>query len=271
MTDIASTSIIADTAKIGRDVRIGHFCVIGGDVSIGDETVIYNNVTIVGKTTLGSNNTVFPGAVLGTQPQDLKYNGEPTELIIGDSNLIREYAMFNPGTIGGNSKTVIGNHNLFMAYTHIAHDCMIGSHCIFANNASLAGHIEIDDYVTIGGLSGIHQFVRIGKGAMLAGASALGQDIPPFCIAQGNHARLKGLNRYRMRLMLDVSEIECVSNAYKRLFSGKQALREAAEQLLADNTPFSPIVEQMCRFILESKRGIPIINRNARKDDEQEM
>ena len=180
MSEIAATSIVDKSARIGANVRIGHFCVIGADVCIGDNTTIHNNVTIVGHTTLGAGNTVFPGAVLGTQPQDLKYAGEPTELRIGDNNIIREFTTFNPGTANGKSLTQIGSNNLFMAYTHIAHDCNIGSHCVFSNNASLAGHIEIGDYVTIGGLSGIHQFVRIGKGAMLAGASALGQDVPPL-------------------------------------------------------------------------------------------
>ena len=267
MSEIAATSIVDKSARIGANVRSGHFCVIGADVCIGDNTTIHNNVTIVGHTTLGAGNTVFPGAVLGTQPQDLKYAGEPTELRIGDNNIIREFTTFNPGTANGKSLTQIGSNNLFMAYTHIAHDCNIGSHCVFSNNASLAGHLEIGDYVTIGGLSGIHQFVRIGKGAMLAGASALGQDVPPFCIAQGNHATLKGLNRYRMRQLLEREEIDRIAALYKRLFSGKEVVREAAEDCLHNNEPYSELVAQFCEFILQSTRGIPVINR-TRKDDE---
>lgn len=140
---IAPTAIIEEGAKIADNVEIGHFCVIGADVEIGEGTKVHNHVTLAGKTTIGKNNTIFPGAVLGTQPQDLKYAGEQTELIIGDGNLIREFAMFNPGTAGDLGKTIIGNHNLFMAYTHIAHDCVIGDRCILANGATLGGHIHV--------------------------------------------------------------------------------------------------------------------------------
>lgn len=271
MTKIAPTAIIEKGAQIAEDVEIGHFCVIGAEVRIDSGTRLYNNVTLLGRTTLGKNNTIFPGAVLGTQPQDLKYRGEKTELIIGNNNLIREYAMLNPGTDGDKGKTIIGDHNLLMAYVHIAHDCVVGSHCILSNNATLAGHIHLGNYVTIGGLTGIHQFVKVGDGAMIAGASALGQDVPPFCVAEGNRAVLKGLNRYRLKLMFSTEEIDRISTLYKKLFSGKRIVREVAEEELHNNHPFNPNIAYMCQFILESTRGIPIINRNTRNNHEQNM
>ncbi len=265
MKIIAPTAIIEEGAQIGDNVIIGHFCVIGAEVSIGVGTKLYNNVTVLGKTTLGENNNIFPGAVLGTQPQDLKYKGEKSELIIGNNNTIREYAMLNPGTAGDKNKTLIGDNNLLMAYTHIAHDCCIGDHCILSNNATLAGHIHLGNYVTIGGLTGIHQFVKVGDGAMIAGASALGQDVPPFCIAEGNRAVLKGLNRYRLRLMFESEEIDRISTLYKKLFSGQRIIKEVAEEELHNNKPFSPNIAKMCQFILESSRGIPVINRQHKK------
>ncbi|RAX56743.1 acyl-[acyl-carrier-protein]--UDP-N-acetylglucosamine O-acyltransferase [Helicobacter monodelphidis] len=270
MRKIAPTAIIEEGAEIADDVEIGHFCVIGEEVKIGKGTKLYNNVTLAGRTTLGEDNILFPYAVLGTDPQDLKYNGEKSELIIGNHNLIREFTMFSPGTAGDQNQTIIGDHNLFMAYVHIAHDCVIGNHCILANNATLAGHIHLGDYVNVGGLTGIHQFVKVGDGAMVAGASALGQDVPPFCIAEGNRAVLRGLNRHRLRLLFDNDEIDRIANLYKKLFSGKRIVREVAEEELSLNNPFSPNIEKMCKFILESKRGIPVINRNARSSSDEQ-
>ena len=176
---------------------------------------------------------------------------------IGDDNLIREYCMMNPGTEMGGSKTIIGNQNLFMAYVHIAHDCKIGNQCIFANNVTLAGHIVIDDCVNIGGLTGIHQFVKIGEGTMIAGASALGQDIPPFCTAEGNRAIIRGFNKYRMRKLFSHEEIDFITRLYKRLFSGCAPIREIAQDELQKN-PNSIYAIKICNFILQSSRGIPI-------------
>lgn len=254
---IAPTAIIEEGAKIADNVEIGHFCVIGAGVEIGEGTKVHNHVTLAGKTTIGKNNTIFPGAVLGTQPQDLKYAGEQTELIIGDGNLIREFAMFNPGTAGDLGKTIIGNHNLFMAYTHIAHDCVVGDRCILANGATLGGHIHVGNFVNIGGLTPVHQFVHIGDYAMVAGASALSQDIPPFCMAEGNRAIVRGLNRHRLRQIMDRESIDRISSLYKRLFSGSAPLKEIAQAELEKNAGQDSNVEYMCRFILESKRGIP--------------
>ncbi|PAF49469.1 acyl-[acyl-carrier-protein]--UDP-N-acetylglucosamine O-acyltransferase [Helicobacter sp. 12S02232-10] len=254
---IASTAIIKEGAKIAQNVEIGDFCVIGENVIIEEGSKLYNNVTILGNTKIGKNNTIFPYAVLGTIPQDLKYEGEEVELIIGDNNLIREHCMINPGTKGGISKTIIGNQNLLMAFVHIAHDCIIGNHCILANNATLGGHILMGDYVNIGGMTPIHQFVRIGDGAMIAGGSALTQDIPPFCMAEGNRAVIRGLNRHRMRKLFSHEDIDLINQLYKRLFAGTAPLRELAQNEIQKN-PNNEYTLKICNFILQSERGIPI-------------
>lgn len=259
MKKIAPTAIIEDGARIADNVEIGHFCVVGANVEIGEGSKLHNNVTILGNTSLGKDNVVFPGAVLGTQPQDLKYAGEETQLIIGDGNLIREYAMFNPGTAGDLGKTIIGNKNLFMAYTHIAHDCVVGDRCILANGATLGGHIHVGNFVNIGGLTPVHQFVHIGDYAMIAGASALSQDIPPFCMAEGNRAVIRGLNRHRLRQIFERDEIDRISALYKRLFSGSAPIKDIAKEELDKNNGTDKNIEYMCQFILESKRGIPFI------------
>ena len=161
MNNIHKTAIIEDGAILGDNITIGAFTIIGKDVKIGDGTIIDSHTIIDGKTTIGKNNHIFSHASIGTIPQDLKFNGEDVELIIGDNNKIREYTLFNPGTIGGGSVTKIGDNNLFMGYVHVAHDCIIGNNCIFTNGATLAGHVECDDYVVIGGLTPIHQYPNI--------------------------------------------------------------------------------------------------------------
>lgn len=248
-----SNSVIK-TKNIGKGTEIGDFCVIGENVKIGKNCKIYNNVTLNGYTTIGDNNTIFSYAALGNQPQDLKYKGEKTELIIGDNNLIREFTMFNPGT-GENGKTIIGDNNLFMAYVHIAHDCIIGNDCILANCATLGGHIHIGNSVNIGGLTAVHQFVHIGDGSMIAGASGLSQDIPPYCIAEGNRAIIRGLNKYRLRKIFERDEIDEISHTYKILLSGKYPIKEIAQEIL-QNAKFDSI-KNICNFIIDSKRGIP--------------
>lgn len=256
---IANTAIIEGDVQIGANVTIGDYSVIKGNVSIDDDTYLYNHVTIMGHTRIGKNNKIFPNAVIGTPPQDLKYKGEASVLEIGDGNVIRESCMFNPGTEGGGNITKIGNNNLFMAYVHIAHDCIVGSHNILANNATLGGHIHVANHVNIGGMTPVHQFVKIGEGAMIAGASALSQDIPPYCMAEGNRARIIGLNRFRMRKIMERSEIDMVDALYKRLFSGNKSLRDLAamELEVARDIQNNSNVTKICEFILASERGIP--------------
>lgn len=252
---IGKTSIIKEGAQIGNNVRIGEFCIIDENVRIGDDCIIGNYVHIAGHTTLGRGNKVFNNAAVGVPPQDLKFAGEDTELIIGDENLIREFTTLNPGTAGGRRKTTIGDRNLFMAYAHVAHDCIVGNDCILANNATLAGHVELGDYVNIGGLTPVHQFVKIGSGCMIGGGSAVTQDIPPYCLAEGNRAIIRGLNKHRMRKLFSREEINEISRVYKILFSRTAPIRELAQAQLESHP--SDIIRYICEFILSCTRGIP--------------
>lgn len=248
-----NTSIIK-TKHIDEGTTIGDFCIIGENVKIGKNCKIQDGVILNGYTTIGDNSSIYSGAVIGNPPQDLKYKGEKTELIIGKNNIIREFTMFNPGT-GEGGKTIIGDNNLFMAYVHIAHDCIIGDNCILANCATLGGHIHIGNNVNIGGMTAIHQFVSVGDGCMLAGASAVSQDIPPYCIAEGNRAVVRGLNRYKIRTMFSHKEIDEISHIYKILLSGDRPIKDLAKEFLTNSN--NENIKYICSFILDSKRGIP--------------
>ena len=260
MSLISSHAIIEDGAVIGKDVEIAPFCFVSAEAKIGDGTKIAQNSCIYGKTTIGKNNTIFSNAVIGSIPQDLKFNGEDVELIIGDNNTIREFTLFNPGTKGGGGKTIIGNHNLFMGYVHLGHDVIIGNHCILANAATLAGHVEVGDYAVIGGMTPIHQFVHIGDYAMVGGASALAQDLPPFCMAEGNRASLRGLNLTGLRRRLDRDDINELKSAYRELFESGKPLKDSASELL-ENTQ-NHFVKDLCNFVIKTKRGIPFERKN---------
>ncbi|MDU7692632.1 MAG: acyl-ACP--UDP-N-acetylglucosamine O-acyltransferase [Helicobacter sp.] len=260
---IAKTAIIEPGAQIDDGVEIGHFCVIGSGVSIASGTKVMNNVTILGDTIIGKNNVIFPNATLGTQPQDLKYEGEKVELVIGDNNIIREHCMFNPGTKGGISQTIIGNSNLFMTFSHVAHDCVIGDNCIFANNATLGGHVEVGNYVNFGGLSAAHQFVKIGSGAMIAAGSILFQDAPPYVMCDGQRAAIRGLNRHRMRLLFDRECIDLIASLYRRIFSKDDLMTNNAKRELEalkaqESSNIHSVLKEICEFVIASKRGIPI-------------
>lgn len=256
MNNIHKTAIIEEGAILGDNITIGAFTIIGKDVKIGDGTIIDSHTVIAGKTTIGKNNHIFSHAAIGTIPQDLKFNGEDVELIIGDNNKIREYTLFNPGTIGGGSITKIGDNNLFMGYVHVAHDCIIGNNCIFANGATLAGHVECDDYVVIGGLTPVHQFCKIGTQVMVGGASAVSQDIPPFCLAEGNKAVLRGLNLTGLRRRFENREdIDAIKHAYRELFESGKPLQEVAGELFENNE--NKHVKELANFVLNTKRGIP--------------
>ncbi len=255
MSNIHSTTIIEDGAKISKNVTIGPFCFISSQATIGDGTRIDAHTCIYGKTTIGKNNEIFSHAVLGSIPQDLKFDGEDVELIIGDNNKIREFTLFNPGTKGGGGKTIVGNHNLFMGYVHLGHDVIIGNHCILANAATLAGHVELGDHVVIGGMTPVHQFVHIGDHAMIAGASALAQDIPPYCMAEGNRAIIRGLNLTGLRRNIERSDIDALKAAYKELFESGKPIKESAGELLENTKNLH--VHNLCNFIIKTKRGIP--------------
>ncbi len=256
MNNIHKTAIIENGAQLGDNITVGAFTIIGKDVKIGDGNTISSHTVIEGKTTIGENNHIFSHAAIGTIPQDLKFDGEDVELIIGNNNKIREYTLFNPGTIGGGSITKIGDNNLFMGYTHVAHDVIVGNNCVFANVATLAGHVEIADNVVIGGLTPIHQFCKIGSNVMVAGGSVVTQDIPPFCLAEGNRAVLRGLNlnglRRRFKNRNDIDEIR---KAYKAIFESGSAISDIAKELLETNN--NEYVHELANFVIATKRGIP--------------
>ena len=258
---ISDKAIVEDGAVIGENVSIAPFAFVSGEAIIGEGTSIAQGACIYGKTTIGKNNRIFSHAVIGSVPQDLKYNGEEVELIIGDDNTIREFTLFNPGTAGGGSKTIIGSHNLFMGYVHVGHDSIIGSHCIFANAATIAGHVEIGDHVVVGGMTPIHQFVHIGDYAMVAGASALSQDVPPFCMVEGNRASLRGLNLTGLRRKLERDEINQLKAAYRELFEKGRPLKDVAEEIL-DETK-NHYVKELCNFVVKTKRGIAYERKNS--------
>ena len=260
MSKISELAVIEEGAVIGADVTIAPFCFISSQAVIGDGTTVDANSAIYGKTTIGKNNRIFSNAVIGSIPQDLKFNGEDVELIIGDNNTIREFTLFNPGTKGGGGKTIVGNHNLFMGYVHLGHDVIIGNHCILANAVTLAGHVELGDYVVIGGMTPVHQFVHIGDYAMIGGASALAQDIPPYCMAEGNRASLRGLNLTGLRRNLDREDINALKSAYRELFESGKPLKESATALLDETKNFHVI--DLCNFVIKTKRGIPFERKN---------
>jgi UDP-N-acetylglucosamine acyltransferase len=260
VSKIHPTAIIEEGAVIGNNVSIGPFVSISSETTIGEDTIIDAHTVIAGHTTIGKNNHIFSHAVVGSIPQDLKYNGEKVELIIGDNNKIREFTLINPGTQGGGSVTKVGDNNLIMGYVHLGHDVIMGDNCILANGATLAGHVVLGNNVVIGGLTPIHQFVHIGDFAMVAGASALSQDIPPYCLAEGNRATLRGLNLTGLRRHLERDEINALKSAYRELFESGQALQETAETILSNNN--SKSVKKLVAFITHSKRGIPFIRKN---------
>ncbi|SFV60713.1 Acyl-[acyl-carrier-protein]--UDP-N-acetylglucosamine O-acyltransferase [hydrothermal vent metagenome] len=255
MSLIHPSAVIEEGAVLGNNVSVGPFVYIGPKVRIGDNTTVASHAVIEGDTTIGKNNRIFSHAAVGTIPQDLKYDGEPVQLIIGDNNTIREFTLLNPGTKGGGSVTKIGNGNLLMGYVHLGHDVILGDHCILANGATLAGHVELGNHVVIGGLTPVHQFVHIGDYAMIGGASALAQDIPPYCLAEGNRASLRGLNLTGLRREMEREEINALKVAYRELFEQGNPLQEAAQRLF--ETSDSEKVKTLCKFIKTSKRGIP--------------
>ena len=259
MSTIHKTAVIEDGAVIGDNVTIGPFVTISSQTIIGNDTIIDTHASIAGKTSIGNGNHIFSHAVVGSIPQDLKFNGEDVELIIGDNNKIREFTLLNPGTEGGGSITKIGNNNLLMGYVHLGHDVIIGNNCILANGATLAGHVELGNNVVIGGLTPIHQFVNIGDYAMIGGASALTQDIPPYCLAEGNRATLRGLNLTGLRRALNRADINDLKVAYRELFESGEALQETAKRLQSESS--SEYVKKLVEFIAKSKRGIPYIRK----------
>lgn len=253
---IHPTAIVEEGAKIGENVTVGPFCIVGSDVEIGSGTVLYSHVVVKGITKIGCDNQIFQFASIGDTNQDLKYQGEPTRTIIGDRNRIRESVTIHRGTTQGGGVTVIGDDNLLMVNVHVAHDCRIKNRCILANNATLAGHVELDDFVIVGGMSAIHQFVVVGAHVMLGGGSMVSQDVPPYVMAQGNHAKPFGVNIEGLkRRGFDKSTLHAIRNVYKLIYRSGKTLDEVMpeiEQVAAKESSISFFVE----FFKRSTRGI---------------
>lgn len=253
---IHATAIVDKTAKLGENVSIGPYSIIGPNVEIGSGTEIGPHVVIYGPTCIGEQNKIFQFSSIGEAPQDKKYNGEPTKLIVGDRNVIREYVTFNRGTVGGIGETVIGSDNLFMAYVHIAHDCIIGNHIVFSNAASMCGHVEVGDYAILGGFTLVHQFTQIGGKSLCGLGSVVVQDIPPFSTAAGNRARTIGINKEGLRRKgFSEDLILALHKSYRTLFKSKVTKAIALEKLqpLCDEYPE---VLEFVKFIQNSKRGV---------------
>jgi len=256
MRTIHPTAIVHARAELDDDVEVGPYSIIGEHVRIGRGTVIGPHVVIGGRTEIGKENRIFQFASIGEVNQDLKYRGEPTRLKIGDRNTIREYVTMQIGTVTGRSETTVGDGSLFMVYSHIAHDCEIGNGCILANCATLAGHIRIEDGAIIGGLVGIHQFCRIGSMAIIGGCSKVVQDIPPYMMADGHPAAVRGVNIEGLkRRKLGPEAIREIKAAYRTIFhSGLNV--SAALARLKEMYPSSECVAAILRFIEASTRGI---------------
>ena len=250
---IHETAIIDSNAKIGNNVEIGPYCVIGSGVHLGDNNKLYSHVNISGNTKIGEGNVFYPFCSIGNNPQDLKYNGEKTELIIGNNNKIREYVTIHPGTIGGGGKTIIGNGCLFMISSHIAHDCIIGNNVILANNVPIGGHAEIGEHVVIGGNSAVQQFTRIGKMAMIGGMTGVLNDVIPYGLSIGNRNYLQGLNLIGLRRKnIANKDILELSEAYKEIFKTDKLTENLSN--LSVSFQNNELVKDVVDFINKDKK-----------------
>ncbi|MCI4566845.1 acyl-ACP--UDP-N-acetylglucosamine O-acyltransferase [Lysobacter sp. CFH 32150] len=257
MPAIHPSALIDPAAKLGANVRVGAYSVIGADVEIGDGTIIGPHCTIDGPTRIGRDNHIHGHASIGGDPQDKKFAGERTELVIGDRNSIREFVTISRGTGNGGGITRIGNDNWLLAYTHVAHDCQVGSHCVFSNNATLAGHVEVADHVILSGFVGVHQFCRIGAHAFIGMGAFVNGDVPPFVmVAQEGYGRPRGINAEGLkRRGFDAERIGAIKRAYRALYVSGAKLDEAKQQLaeLAQN---SDDVRAVLDFIERGERPL---------------
>jgi len=250
---IHKTAIIDPKAKIAKNVNIGAYSIIGPDVEISENTIIHSHVNISGQTSIGKENKIYPFASIGNDPQDLKFNGEKTSLIIGEKNTIREYVTINPGTIGGGGETKIGNNCLFMISSHVAHDCVVGDNVIIANNVPLGGHAIIEDNVVIGGNSAVQQFTRIGKMAMIGGMTGVLHDVIPYGLSTGNRNSLQGLNLIGLRrAKFENKDILGLNEAYKEIFATKNINANISK--LNGSFKENPLVKNVIDFIIKDKK-----------------
>jgi len=253
--EIHPTAVVHPDARIAHNVRIGPHAVVGPEVSIGPDCVIGSSVLIDGRTEIGRNNQIFHGAVIGTAPQDLKYQGEETFIEIGDDNTIREYVTIHLAT-GEGEKTRVGNGNMLMAYVHVAHNCHIQDHCILANAVNLAGHVEIDHWAILGGMTPVHQFVRVGQHSFIGGGSRVAQDVPPFIRVAGNPVEVAGINSVGLkRRGFDDETLFNLKRAYRLLYRTGLNVSQAMERITTD-CKLDTHVENLMAFIRRSERGI---------------
>lgn len=256
---IHPSAVVDPAATLGEDVAVGPFCVVGGNVELGDRVRLHSHVVVEGRTRIGEGTEIFPFASIGHRPQDLKYHGEPSELIIGAFNKIRENVTMNPGTEGGGMLTRVGDHGLFMMGAHVAHDCMVGNHVILANNATLAGHVHLGDYAILGGLSAVHQFVRIGAHAMIGGMSGVENDVIPYGLVMGERARLAGLNLVGLeRRGFPKDEVRALRAAYKMLFASAGDTFAARLEEVTKEYEDVALVNEILAFIKE-KASRPLL------------
>ena len=256
MSKIHPTAIIDSRAELASDVEIGPFCTVGPNVRIAAGTKLLSHVVVDGWTTIGESNTFFPFSVIGAVPQDLKYKGEKTELIIGNHNVIRESVTLNLGTVQGGGKTQLGNHNLLMAYVHFGHDCIVGNHCILANSVGLAGHVLMEDFANIGGQTGLAQFIRVGTHAYIGGRSTVDRDVPPYSIVVGDRpCEMKGANIIGLRRKGYKAETITAINESLKLWKRSDVNKEQC--LLEIETQYGeiPEVHQLVTFIRKSESG----------------
>lgn len=256
MSGIHATAVVDSRAELGRDVEIGPFAVVGPDVVLHDRVKIAPHTVIMGPCTIGTDTRIYSNSAIGVDPQDLKYRGERTALILGERNVIRENVTISRGTAGGGGITRIGSDNLFMAGSHVAHDCVVGSHCVFANCASVAGHVVVQDRAILSGLVGVHQYTRLGRCAMISGGAMVVQDVPPFCIAQGDRARLYGLNIVGLRRAgFKLEVMQALKQAYRELYHQGLPMRMALEQVREVYSEV-PEVMELVEFLETSVRGV---------------
>ena len=250
---IHKTALIDPKAKISSNVKIGPYTIIGPNVEIEENTIIHSHVNISGHTKIGKENKIFPFASIGNDPQDLKFNGEETNLIIGNNNIIREYVTINPGTAGGGGETKIENNCLLMISSHVAHDCQVGNNVIIANNVPLGGHAIIEDNVVIGGNSAVQQFTRIGKMAMIGGMTGVLHDVIPYGLSTGNRNTLQGLNLIGLRrAKFENKDILGLSEAYKEIFATKNINENISK--LNGSFQENPLVKNVIEFITKDKK-----------------
>lgn len=255
LSQVHPTALIDPSAELGEDVVVGPYAIIGPNVVIGEGCRIGSNVLVERDTVLGAGCQIHHGAVLGTDPQDLKYAGEPTQLIVGERTVIREYATLNRGT-SAHGRTEVGSDCLLMAYVHVAHDCVIGNNVILSNAVNMAGHVVIEDWAIVGGVTPIHQFVRIGRHAFVGGGSRVQKDVPPFVKAAGSPVKLYGLNSVGLERRGFSEEVRReLKRAYRLFFASSLNVSQALEQAAAELEPF-PEIQQFLAFVAESGRGI---------------